>query len=215
MKTFIFIFGNDIRERRFNTTYEAMCEYLDANNQYEDVFYAKDAKGEVVNLLEAEALVKSVSPVKEYLEIAALAGFEKEQVLQETKELCGVSNDTLPPSWTQYMDEFLDGYNEYLKTKESRYGLVTWPESQDFIGTDGCILIDPPVNEKDPTALDSAYLVPESITGPLNTGEAYVRVPFPEAQKWDDRDTGNPDDILHDYESRDAYVRESVLRTRN
>lgn len=62
MKTFIF--GNDIRERRFNTTYEAMCEYLDANNQYEDVFYAKDDKGEVVNLLEAEALVKSVSPVK-------------------------------------------------------------------------------------------------------------------------------------------------------
>ena len=86
MQTFIFIFGNSIQERRFKTTYDAMCEYLDANHQYEDVFYAKDAKGEVVNLLEAEALVKSVHPVKEYLEIAALAGFEKEQILLETKE---------------------------------------------------------------------------------------------------------------------------------
>lgn len=95
--------------------------------------------------------------------------------------------------------------------REGRYGLVTWPESQDFIGMEGCILVDPPLNEKDPTALDSAYLVPENITGPLDSGEAYVRVPFPESQKWDDSHTDDPDDILHDYDSNAAYVRESVL----
>ena len=147
MQTFIFIFRNSIQERRFKTTYDAMCEYLDANHQYEDVFYAKDAKGEVVNLLEAEALVKSVHPVKEYLEIAALAGFGKEQILRETKELCGATADAMPASWTQYMEEFVKGYQEYLQGRDSRYGLVTWPESQDYVGHPDCILVKIVVDE--------------------------------------------------------------------
>lgn len=214
MQTFIFIFGNNIQERQFKTTYEAMCEYLDADHQYEDVFYAKNAKGVVVNLLEAESLVKSIHPVKEYLEIAALAGFGKEQILQETKALCGVANDALPAPWTQFMEEFIEGYHKYLKEKSSRYGLVTWPESQDFVGRPDCVLVIPPQYDSK-LSLDSAYLVPESVTGPLDAGEAYVRVPFPDAQKWDGKAARGFADILHGYDSRDAYVLERVIHSEN
>lgn len=93
-----------------------------------------------------------------------------------------------------------------------RYSIVTWPESQPFVGNPDCILICPPETDIDPTALDSAYLVPEKITGPIPTHEAYLRIPHPESQKWDEMEkTGdNPDAVLHDYETQNAYVREDI-----
>ena len=95
--------------------------------------------------------------------------------------------------------------------KKNNYTVVTWPESQDFIGNDECILICPPATDIDPTALDDAYLVPEDLIGPIDAGEAYVRVPWPKSQRWDDANTEDPDDVLRDYETQDVYVRQSIL----
>lgn len=96
----------------------------------------------------------------------------------------------------------------YMKHNYPRYGLVTWPESQEFVGRDDCILVNPPEDDEDCT-LDSAYLVP--ITDPLDEGEAYARVPWSESQAWLDKETEELDDVLRDYDSQDAYVRESLL----
>lgn len=90
----------------------------------------------------------------------------------------------------------------------SRYGLVTWPESQNFAGDPRCILVNPP---EDSTDLDSAYLVPEDIAGPLDAGGAYLRIPWSEAQAWEEMPEGaDTGDVLHDYDTTDTYVLESL-----
>lgn len=91
--------------------------------------------------------------------------------------------------------------------KHARYSLVTWPESQNYINVPDSILVNPPEDCDDPTALDQAYLVPEDITGPLDDDTAYLRLPWPESQAWDEAPDGwDRDDVLHDYESMDAWV---------
>lgn len=66
------------------------------------------------------------------------------------------------------------------------YFLLTWPHSQDCIGDPECILINPAsaVGEKEeyPCELDSAYMIPTEEGD--NLEDAYVRVEFPEAQRW-------------------------------
>jgi len=95
-----------------------------------------------------------------------------------------------------------------MKHNYHRYGLFTWPESQEFVGRDDCILVNPP-EEDEGCTLDSAYLVP--ITEPDDDEEAYARIPWPESQKWLDKETDELDDVLRDYDTQDAYVRESLL----
>ncbi len=61
-----------------------------------------------------------------------------------------------------------------------QYDLVTWPESQAFIGNSDCFLVDPESvegDEKDSaaTAYDSAYMVPRA------NGD-YVILSWPESQ---------------------------------
>lgn len=73
-----------------------------------------------------------------------------------------------------------------------RYDLVTWPESQGFIGKEDCFLVDPE-SEKEPdgsTWLDSSYMVPSE------DGE-YAMFEFPDSQQY--LDTPG---TLADYESR-------------
>ncbi len=90
-----------------------------------------------------------------------------------------------------------------------RYGLATWPESQDLMDEPGCILVNPPEDTED--TLDQAYLVPEEITGPLDANGAYLRIPWPESQDWDEAPDGwDAEDVLHDYDTMDAYVLESL-----
>ena len=58
-----------------------------------------------------------------------------------------------------------------------------------------------------PGSTYSAYLVPEAIAGPLDPCTAYVRVGWPESQKWDRAPEGrDKTDVLHDYESADSWV---------
>lgn len=109
---------------------------------------------------------------------------------------------------------------EKLKTEEkyARYGISTWPESQEYVGNPECVLICPPETVIDPTCLDSAYFVPETITGRLEPKHTYLRIPYPESQPWldlesdilDPNDEKEVDMVLLDYDSQDAYVREDV-----
>jgi hypothetical protein len=53
-----------------------------------------------------------------------------------------------------------------------KYILVDWPESQEFIGRDGCYFCQ--INEDDDLSLDQAIFVPENvydhyINGNINT----------------------------------------------
>lgn len=63
----------------------------------------------------------------------------------------------------------------------NRYDLVTWPESQQFIGDPDAILVFPDESKEDEIGcfLDSAYMVPSP------DGE-YVRLEFPESQGRED-----------------------------
>ena len=104
-----------------------------------------------------------------------------------------------------------DHMKKTIDHTRQRYSLETWPDSQGCVGKPGCVLVCPPETDVDPTALDSAYLVPESDKDPLPAGGTgvYVRIPWPDSQPWNDMELKDADDILHDYDTQDAYVRES------
>lgn len=110
---------------------------------------------------------------------------------------------------------WLPNNNEHLKPLANfyeRYELYTWPESQEFVGRPGCVLVNPPETMIDTTALDSSYFVPERITGNIRPGCAYIRIPYPDSQYWKDMmhilKEEKTNCILTDYDTQDAYVLE-------
>lgn len=115
-------------------------------------------------------------------------------------------NDTLLHLLGLHQGHTVTSVNTY-----PRYGLTTWPRSQDFVGNPECILVRPN-GDKD---LDSAYLVPENIKGPLDKYvDHYLRIPYPESQEWNcmPKEYG----ILHDYRTKgtlkDAFVPASLYK---
>ena len=101
------------------------------------------------------------------------------------------------------------------------YGLVTWPESQDVMGEPGAELVLPPESDTDPTALDSAYMVPLDIIEkkkdpeyriPVRDKDIYVKLSFPESQEWENDETVPEDTVLYDYDGN-VYVRKDILKT--
>jgi len=90
-----------------------------------------------------------------------------------------------------------------IMNTHERYALVPWPESQRYDDVAGCILVDPGDNDD----LEMACLVPEDVFGPLADDGAYLRIGWPEAQEWDEApEDWDEADVLHDYESADAFV---------
>lgn len=79
---------------------------------------------------------------------------------------------------------------------DGRYALVTWPESQAFVGNEDCILVCPPEDDTD-GALDSAYMVPVELAGvnPVTDEETFIHVdqedyPADDAECYRDYDGG-------------------------
>ena len=93
--------------------------------------------------------------------------------------------------------------------EKQRYGLVTWPESQDVIGVSGCYLVKPPKGEE--LELDSSYMVPlDEEDLKYNTG--YVKVEFPESQRYADMEDGlKKEECFRDY-SNNVFVREDLVK---
>ena len=96
------------------------------------------------------------------------------------------------------------------KQSATRYGLVTWPESQDCIGRPECILILPPESDVN-GSLDSAYLVPLTEEDLKHT-EGYVRVDSPESQRYEhlSEESYTPE-CYRDYNGN-IFVREDLIK---
>lgn len=107
-------------------------------------------------------------------------------------------------------ETFLVGNGYRIPAPSGRLGLVTWPESQQFLGKEGVIHVSPPENDKR-LELDQALLVPESVTGAIPSGEAYQRVTFPESQAWEKGETGSIYDLIHASDTQDIFVLESLI----
>lgn len=94
----------------------------------------------------------------------------------------------------EYILSVLRPYLEQLAGYR-RYSLFTWPDSQMYVGRKDCYLIDPESDREsyegnDPTALDSAYMVPS------RSGD-YALTVWPESQTYQERKG-----VLTDYDGR-------------
>ncbi len=105
-------------------------------------------------------------------------------------------------------DFFIDIY-ELVESEDAdgsraapaRYELFTWPDSQEYVGRDGCILIMPPEDDEG-CSLDSAYMVPESVLGhPVSDDRAFVLVGFPDSQKYE-----NEEGVFRFYDGEGLFV---------
>lgn len=66
-----------------------------------------------------------------------------------------------------------------------RYHLYTWPDSQEFVGNDKCILIVPPKGKE--TEYDSSYMVPQEIDPYAGEdSDSYLAIAHPVSQAWAD-----------------------------
>lgn len=117
MKHFILTFTDGDSKRDFDSTFDAYVEILNAFNQCEEYFIgarlANEKEG-YVNILDAEAYVQQVAPVKEYLELAAVAGFEDDQICEEIKNMYFMDVPEVLPSWKQYMEEYMEELENYM-----------------------------------------------------------------------------------------------------
>ena len=84
---------------------------------YEEYFvgarYDSD-KGNYVNILNAEAYLREIHPVKEYIEIACASGFDDSQIIKQANEMFGVKVSEIPSSWKQHMKEYMEQLEEYM-----------------------------------------------------------------------------------------------------
>lgn len=118
---FIFRFADGDQDRFFKSTFEAYCVILDAFNQCEEYFLGArlaDEKEGWIHILDAEAYVAQVAPVKEYLEIAGLYDFDDSQIREDIKRMFSMDVPEILPNWKQYMEEYVKGYKEWLKRYE-------------------------------------------------------------------------------------------------
>ena len=118
MKTFVFIFNDGPKIRNFQTTFDAFGIITDAYNMYEEYFVGArydSEEGNFVNMLHAEEYLRSVAPVKEYLEHACMAGFDDSQIIDDVRTLYNIKVTSIPSNWKQHMKEYSEGYKEYLE----------------------------------------------------------------------------------------------------
>lgn len=118
MINIIFTFADGDSDRVFNSTFDAYVEVLNAFNQCEEYFLGArlaDDKAGWINIIDAEAYVMQVAPVKEYLEIACLYGFDDSQIREDIKQIFFMDVSEILPSWRQHMEEYDDAYDDYIK----------------------------------------------------------------------------------------------------
>lgn len=115
----IFTFADGDSKRDFNSTFDAYVEVLNAYNQCEEYFLgarlATSKKPEYINILDAETYLEQVSPVKDYLEYAAVAGFDEEQIMEDIAEMFFMKVTELLPSWKKHMREYASEIDKYMR----------------------------------------------------------------------------------------------------
>ena len=118
MVKFIFRFADGDSEREFNSTFEAYCEVLEAYNQCEEYFLgarlATSKKADWINILDAEEYVGQVGPVKEYLEHAAVCGFDEYQIREDIQNMYFMNVPSMFASWKKHMQEYVKELDNFI-----------------------------------------------------------------------------------------------------
>ena len=116
--TFKFVFADGETDRVFNSTFDAYIEVINAFNQCEDYFIgarlATSKKPEYLDIFNVEAYVNQVAPVKDYLEYAAAAGFDEEQIMEDIAEMFFMKVTELLPSWKKHMREYMRELEDFM-----------------------------------------------------------------------------------------------------
>lgn len=108
MVHFIFTFADGESRRDFNSTFDAYIEVLNAFNQCEEYFVeARLATSKKpISILDAEAYLGQVDPVKDYLERAAAEGISDEEICETISQMFFIDVPHLLASWKKHMREY-------------------------------------------------------------------------------------------------------------
>lgn len=114
----VFTFADGESKRHFDSTFDAYVEVLNAFNQCEEYFIgarlASAKKPEYIDILEAEAYIGQIGPVKDYLEYAAVAGFDDVQICEDIKWMFFIAVPEMLTSWKQHMREYMEELEEFV-----------------------------------------------------------------------------------------------------
>lgn len=114
----IFTFADGDSDRVFNSTFDAYVEVLNAFNQCEEYFVgarlATSKKAEYINILKAEAYIGQIGPVKDYIEYAAVAGFDEDQICEDISRMYFIDVQQILSSWKQHMEEYMEELEDYM-----------------------------------------------------------------------------------------------------
>lgn len=114
----VFTFTDGDSKRDFNSTFDAYVEVLNAFNQCEEYFVgarlATSKKAEYIDILEAEAYIGQIGPVKDYLEYAAVAGFDESQICEDIKNMFFMVVPEMLTSWKKHMREYSKELKEFM-----------------------------------------------------------------------------------------------------
>ena len=104
----IFNFADGESKRHFNSTFDAYIEVLNAFNQCEEYFVeARLATSKKpIDILDAEAYLGQVDPVKDYLERAAAEGISDEEICETISQMFFMDVPCLLASWKKHMREY-------------------------------------------------------------------------------------------------------------
>lgn len=99
--TIILIFADGQRKAQFDSTFDAYEEVLNAFNQCEEYFIeARLATSKKpISILDAEAYLGQVGPVKDYLERAVAEGISEEEMCETISQMFFLEVPKLLASW--------------------------------------------------------------------------------------------------------------------
>lgn len=114
--TITFIFADGESRRHFDSTFDAYEEVLNAYNMCEEYFVGVRlaTTKRPIDILEAERYLRQVGPVKDYLEYAAVCGFDDEQIVEDINSLYGIYAHGVLSSWKTHMREYMDVLERFM-----------------------------------------------------------------------------------------------------
>ena len=113
-----FVFADGPQDREFKSTFDAYVEVLNAFNQCKEYFVgarlASSKKPEYIDILKAEAYIGQIGPVKDYLEYAAVAGFDEDQICEDISWMYFINVPQVLTSWKRHMREYMKELEEFM-----------------------------------------------------------------------------------------------------
>ena len=112
----VLVFADGDSKRDFVSTFDAYNEILNAFNMCEGYFVGalRATSKKPVDILKAEEYLSQVGPVKEYLEYAAVAGFDDAQICEDIERMYGRYAPSMLPSWRKHMREYMQELENFM-----------------------------------------------------------------------------------------------------